>query len=185
MLLIYLSLIDNLEDQEKITQLYEKYKDRMIYIANDILKNTHSAEDAVHEAFMRVMKNLHKISDVDCPQTRNYLFIIVKNVALSMKKNENFEIPMSDDESFMEEESDFNLEDECLSKINFEIIVSEIQKLPNIYKDVVYMECVMEMSISEIAGTLLITREAVKKRLQRGRRILIENLKKEALIYDK
>ena len=186
MLLIYLTLIDNPEDNDKFKVLYEEYKEKMFYVANQKLNNIHSAEDAVHEAFIRIIKNLHKIDDVYCPQTKNYLLIIVKNVALSMiTSNRNNEISMSDNEFVWEEDSGFNLEDECLSQINYEIIVDIIPTLPDIYKDAIYLECVMEMSIAEIAGMLSINKETAKKRLQRGRKLLIEKLEKEAIVYGK
>ena len=186
MLSIYLSLIDDIKNKDKFTQLYETYKEKMFYVANSILKNAPSAEDAVHEAFIRVIKNIDKISDVFCPQTEHYLVIIVRHVALSMvKSNRNHEIPIPDDEVLESEYSALYLEDECLSKINFEIIVNEIQKLPEIYKDAIYLDCVMSMTTTEIAEMLSITKEAVKKRLQRGKKILIKKLKEESIIYDK
>ena len=182
MLFIYLSMINDPADEDKFTLLYEEYKEKMFYAANKILKDNYAAEDAVHEAFLRVMKNLHKISDVYCPQTKNYLVIIVKNVSLSMiEQNKKREIPMSDNEFIWEESDGFNLGDECLSKINYEKIVNIIQNLPDTYRDVIYLECVMDMGIADIAKMLSITNEAAKKRSQRGKSILIENLKKEAI----
>ena len=80
MLLIYLSMLDNQEDKNKFTLLYEKYRKIMFYIANQILNDEYSAEDALHDAFEIVIKNLHNISEIDCPQTKNYLIIIVKQV---------------------------------------------------------------------------------------------------------
>jgi len=179
-------MINNPADENKFTLLYEEYKEKMFYTANKILKDSYSAEDAVQEAFLRVIKNLHKISDVYCPQTKNYLVIIVKNVALSMiEQNKKREIPMSDNEFLWEEANEFNLEDECLSKINFEKIVNEIQNLSDIYREVIYLDCVMDMSIAEITEMLSIPKETVKKRLQRGKNILIEKLKKEVIVYGK
>ena len=52
----------------------------MYKTAYGILKNEFESEDAVHEAFMRVMKKLTKISEINCPQTHAYLIIIVKNI---------------------------------------------------------------------------------------------------------
>lgn len=177
-------MINDPTDQNKFTLLYEAYREKMFYKANQILKDAYLAEDAVHEAFLRVIKNLYKISDVYCPQTMNYLITIVKNVALSMiNSGISHEISIIDDNFFEEEDSGFNLENECLSNINFEKIVNEMQNLPDIYKDVLYLDCVMDMKIVEIAEKLSIPNETAKKRLQRGKILLIEKLKKEAIIY--
>jgi RNA polymerase sigma-70 factor (ECF subfamily) len=186
MLLIYLGMIDDTKEQDKFTLLYMAYRKKMFYKANQILEDAYLAEDAVHEAFLRVTKNLHKISDVHCPQTMNFLVTIVKNVALSMKNsNASRDIIMTEENYFDEKDSGFNLENECLSNINYERIVNEIQKLPDIYKDAVYLDCVMNMQIVEISKKLSISNETAKKRVQRGRILLIEKLKKEAIIYAK
>jgi RNA polymerase sigma-70 factor (ECF subfamily) len=182
MLLTYLSQIDNPEDQNKFTLLYEEYNEKMFYFANTFLKDSYLAEDAVHEAFIVIIKNLHKIKEADCPQTRNYLFIIVKHISLAMinKAKKNGEIPVSDEDYIWEEDSGFNLEDEYISKISYDEIVSEIKNLPETYRDSVYLNCILEMDISEAAEALNINKETAKKRLQRGKKLLTEKLKKEA-----
>ena len=70
-------------------------------------------------------------------------------------------------------------------EFEIELIVGEILKLSNIYKDVLILECVRGFSPKEISQILGITTDTAKKRSQRGRKILIENLKKEELLYDK
>lgn len=42
----------------------------MFHVAMKILKNEFDAEDAVHQAFLSLIENLKKISDVKCPKTR-------------------------------------------------------------------------------------------------------------------
>lgn len=88
MISFYLSLLDTPEEKSKFEQLYLLYRQDMFKLAYGILENKYDTEDAVHEAFMRVMKKLTKISEINCPQTHAYLLIIVKNVALKIIKNE-------------------------------------------------------------------------------------------------
>lgn len=181
-MLPYLSLLNTADERDKFTQLYNEYKLKMFYVANRILNNEYSAEDAVHDAFLRVIKNLHKISDVSCSRTKNYLVIIVRNVALTMLTSNAKQETLTGGDSAWETADKYNLEDECLSKINFEIIVNEIAKLPDMYKDAMYLECVMGMNITEISEMLAITKEAAKKRLQRGRRLLIEKIGEKGVV---
>ena len=47
MLVLYLSLLDDPEDQRKFERLFTKYKQMMYYVAKDVLNNEHDAEDAV------------------------------------------------------------------------------------------------------------------------------------------
>ena len=72
------------ERSEKIEQLYSLYRNVMFYTAERILRDHHLAEDAVQKAFLKVLDNLHKISEIDCNKTRAFLVIIVRNVAITM-----------------------------------------------------------------------------------------------------
>lgn len=84
MLGFYLALLDTAEDKSRFEELYLTYRQDMYKTAFAILRSPQSAEDAVHEAFMIVIGKLNKISEINCPQTRAYLIIIVKNLALKM-----------------------------------------------------------------------------------------------------
>ena len=78
MISFYLSLLDTPEEKSKFEQLYLLYRQDMFKLAYGILDNKYDTEDAVHEAFMRVMKKLTKISGINCPQTHAYLLIYSK-----------------------------------------------------------------------------------------------------------
>jgi RNA polymerase sigma-70 factor (ECF subfamily) len=54
----------------------------MFYVAMKILHNEHNAEDAVHQAFLSILENLDKISNVECPKTQSYIVIIVERKAI-------------------------------------------------------------------------------------------------------
>lgn len=69
-------MIESDEDKSKFEQLYIMYKGLMFHVAMKILKNEFDAEDAVHQAFLSLIENLKKISDVKCPKTRAYIVII-------------------------------------------------------------------------------------------------------------
>ncbi|MEO7071865.1 MAG: RNA polymerase sigma factor [Rhodanobacter sp.] len=56
-------------------------------------------------------------------------------------------------------------------------LAAAIQSLPEKYREAIILRDFEEFSISEIAGQLLLTREAVKSRIHRGRQMLQEYLK--------
>ena len=89
MLSLYLTLIDTEEDKLRFTDLYERYRHLMFYVAQDILKDEHLAEDAVQEAFLRIAKNFHKVGEINCPRTRNFSVIIVRNTAITIAYKRN------------------------------------------------------------------------------------------------
>ena len=87
MLSFYLSLADTPEDKDKIRGIYEKYHDLMMAVAVRFFDDRHDAEDAVHQAFLTVIKNLEKISRVDCPETRRFCVIITRSRCLDMLRS--------------------------------------------------------------------------------------------------
>ena len=84
MLQIYLAAADSAEDRSLIEFLYTEYKQVMYKTAVSILHNNEDAEDAVHEAFLRVIKNISKFRKYSCNENVSYLVIIVRGIALNM-----------------------------------------------------------------------------------------------------
>lgn len=83
-MLFYLQMIESPEDKHKFEIIYEKYRDILFAIANNILHNEYDAEDAVHFGFVKLAENISKIGDPDCPKTRGYIVTIVENRAIDV-----------------------------------------------------------------------------------------------------
>lgn len=168
MISLYLSLLDTPEEKSKFEQLYRLYRQDMFKMAYGILENKYDTEDAVHEAFMRVMKKLTKISEINCPQTHAYLLIIVKNTALKILKKRKKTTDVDTDT--IEIADDFGLEEYVISNMEVERIKHILEQLSDDYYEVLFLELFMEFSISDIAEQLGLTYENTKKRLQRAKK---------------
>lgn len=173
MLSFYLSLIDTKEGRKKFEEMYNKYKNLMLYIAFDILKDNYLAEDAVHMAFMKIISNFNDYNFENDSKTKNFVAILTKNVAISMyrQKKRNVEINF-EDLSF--EKIDFDNISETM-QINF--IKEQIGKLNDIYKDVLTLKYFNDFNNKEIAIALDISEATVRKRLERARKILEDKIK--------
>ena len=84
MLVTYLNLLDDPEEQRKFERVYTEYRQMMFYVANDVLHNEYDAEDAVQQAFMRVMNHLDGVDENDKHKTKSFLSIIAQNVAIDI-----------------------------------------------------------------------------------------------------
>jgi len=174
MLAIYLAVIDVEQDKNKFEILYTTYRKLMFYIANQILKDEYLAEDATHQAFLKIIENIDKIEDVHCHKTKSYIVIIVKNNAINLynKRKRNTTIPL--------EQMEFCISDESFSRLeDLDYLTKTVMKLPVIYKEVLTLKYVQECSNAEIAQTLGISEATVRKRLERARHKLEESLKQE------
>ena len=166
MLGVYLTIIDSEDDKSKFISLYEKYRKLMFYVAHSILKDEQLSEDAVQEAFLRIAKNFHKVGEVSCPHTRNFVVIITKNIAITMY-NKN----LYDFEEFTDNVISA-LSDEAFEKVPEKELTECILQLPEAYRSPLYLYYIYGYSIREISGLLSITVENAKKRIQRARHIL-------------
>ena len=176
-MLIYLQMLDTPEERAKFETLYYAYRRTMLHIAMQILKDHQLAEDAVQEAFLRLVKNFSKVGQINCPRTRMFTVIIVRNISLTMLAKREEENILESPEAMIPIE--YDLEEDVLDRIAYEEVLSAIQKLPVIYRDILYLPCVEEYKLTEMSKLLGIEAETVKKRAQRGRKKLLDQLTKE------
>ena len=64
-MLMYLTIIDSKEGQQKFEFIYNRYKKLMFYIANKILGDTRDSEDTVHDAFLKIIEIIDDTELVD------------------------------------------------------------------------------------------------------------------------
>ena len=180
MLSLYLTLIDDDEDKIRFTKLYEQYRHLMFYIAQEILKDEHLSEDAVQESFLRIAKNFHKVGEILCPETRNFTVIITKNVAINMVNRQHGELDM---DTYTESIS-AELTEDVFESVSNKLLTECILKLPEHYRDPLYLHHLYGYSFNEISNLLSISVETAKKRAQRARHMLKGLLEKEGYHHE-
>ena len=173
-MLIYLSLLDSEEEISKFELIYSTYKKQMYYTANNILKDSHLAEDAVHNAFLRIINNLEKIEDINSHKTKGLIVIVVKNVSIDIYRKNKKE---RDNTIFIDDLDDINGYDE-INKNDIGDLEIAISKLPENYKQVFLLKFSHELTDNEISEILDIKPDNVRKRISRGREKLKNILKK-------
>lgn len=183
-MLAFLLTIDNEDDRDKITKLYQLYSGTMLYIANSILQDIHLAEDAVSEAFIKIMNNLEKIDDINSYRTRGFIVIIVRNVAFDLlRKRKRVQLLPLDDysENMTYTEPAF---DNLTTKEACDILTRCINSLNKNYSDILYLKMELDCSYEEIGNILNISPDNAKIRLHRARKALKILLQKEGNKYD-
>lgn len=181
---MFLLLIENNDDRLKVERLYKQYKYLMFSQANKILNDKYLSEDAVHQSFVRIIKNLHKIDENNCPRTGRFLVIICENIAKNIYNNRLY---LNTRNVYIEEIDDKEMElcsdpiDIVIDKESFHIIEEAIGNLPFIYRDILHLKKAYDCTNQEIVDLLDIPLETVKKRLHRARKKLVQALMKERL----
>ena len=82
MLLFYTLLIEEDDDKAKFENIYLLHKKKMWYAANSVLTDPYLAEDAVHNAFTGIAKNIKRIDDPESSKTLSYVVTAAKNCAI-------------------------------------------------------------------------------------------------------
>ena len=177
--MFFIALEDE-ESQLKIERLYYRYRDIMYKTAYGILKDESLAEDAISESFIRIIRNLHKINESDESSTKNFLIIVCRNVAINMHHSKTY---LNDCDNFADHISDgITPEKIILSKESVSEIADIIYGLDTIYRDVILLRYEDSLTSAEIADLLGISQETAKKRLQRAKAKILNQLKKEGII---
>ena len=75
-------------DRALLQQIYDQYEPRMYRVALQVLKSSALAEDAVHDAFLKLIKHFSEIRKISCKELEPFVVIIVKRTALDLLKQE-------------------------------------------------------------------------------------------------
>ena len=172
MLQFYLSLIESSEDKEKFEKLYEHYKRLLKYVATSMLKDSHLAEDAVNETFIKVIDTMHSIGEIECHKTQFFLVTILKNVCRDMLRKSKRDKAVSIEDI---EDIAYNSVD-LLGNTELQYIFSAIASLPDTYRDIIQLKLYNDLADKDIAKIMCISNAAVRKRIQRGKEILRKKL---------
>lgn len=184
MLLFYLSMVSSEEDKKLIEKIYLEHRDAMTYVALGILKSPQRAEDAVHDSFLKIIEGINskKIVEKSCPQMKALCVITCRNTALNMSRRES-SISFVDNEVAFDTVGDTKLTDDLVvASMEHAVIVEALRNLPLIFHDIMVLSLVEELPTKEIAKITSLPLETVKKRLQRGRKILISELGKAGIL---
>lgn len=71
-------------DPEKIRLLYELYEQPMYRIAFAVLRESGLAEDAVQDAFVKLMSKPRRLGEPDSPETKAYIVRVIKSTSISI-----------------------------------------------------------------------------------------------------
>ena len=163
-----LSVLETEEEKILIDKLYHEYESQMFSTAYSILQHKQEAEDAVENAFLKIIEHLPNLYlDVNI-HTQALLTIMTRNIALNeikkQKRQLDKEIAIDDIETIPAPEFD--------GELSYSKIKELIDKLPPDLKHVVIMRFILGYSAEETAGLLDISASAVYKRISASKDLL-------------
>ncbi len=164
-----------LESVKYIEALYIEIRGKLYNKANYILKDPHLAEDAVQEAFARVLKWPNGLISTPKEKALSFMLCVCGNVVSDMQRKRGGIVLKEDIE--IEAGSGFNPEELVISRESFEQIESAIYQLPEEYFTTFVFRRVFKLSEAETANLCGVKLATVKSRMQRIKAIMEKKLR--------
>lgn len=142
------------------------------------MKNTHDAEDACQEVFLRVWKSIDSFRNESAFTT--YLYTISRNVCLDILRKKS----RSDTEELSDTLCDPSPspEQQTVDREFAKIVDSALHELDTDMKTVLLLRHKAELSYAEISEVLGISEGTVKSRISRARERLLKILKEKNVL---
>lgn len=168
--------IENDDDRQFVTELYQEYKFFMFKTAYNIVEDTHTAEDLVQDCCITIIDNLDKIRGVEPCKQRAYIVSIVKNSSINyvVKRNRRskYSFLSENEQVFDETVSDESVDDRLLQESDIESVRKALLKLSERDRTILRMKYFDQLSDKEIASYLAIKIDSVRYYFTLARRQL-------------
>jgi len=159
-------------EDDALAGLVDRYASSLYRVAYSVLRNPADAEDAVQEAFLRVLR--HRASLGEVHDHRVWLIRIVWNIVLDRKRRAKTR-PETDDVSELARvlpSTGLSAEEVAAAAQYHAHVLACVERLPSKEREVLMLSAFEELSGVEIAEVLGITESSVRSRLFRARNLM-------------
>src|SRR5215469_10318370 len=165
-------------EEATMEALVNQYAAALYRVAYSVLRNAADAEDAVQEAFLRVLRHRDTLDEVR--DQRVWLVRIVWNIVLDRKRRAKTR-PETDDVSELVRvlpATGLSAEERAAAAQHHARVLTMVDTLPAKEREVLVLSAFEELSSVEIAGVLGITESSVRSRLFRARNLMADLLER-------
>ena len=169
-------------DRLAISELVNKYSERIYNLALRILRNHEDEEDILQETFLTVIEKLDQFDGRS--QFFTWVYRIATNASLMKLRKKKVVFQKMDDNDDFQDSIESRVFVDWTQDASFDIYDQEVKKkidgainnLSDIYRSVFVLRDIEGLSIKETSEILSITQENVKIRLRRARQFLRDYL---------
>lgn len=166
-----------MRSDKKLEELYRLYEKPMYHIALAILKDHYQAEDAVSDAFGRLLTKLDRIGVPDSVQTKAYIIKIIRSTAINIyRKNANNADSLDEFEEFAADSGSYAPFAEFENKELADKILSDMDEED---AKIVILRGREGLPYREIADIMSMNEGAVRKRFERAKKSVLLKFGKE------
>jgi RNA polymerase sigma-70 factor (ECF subfamily) len=162
--------------EQALEAIVDQYASTLYRVAFSVLRNSSDAEDAVQEAFLRVLRHRDTLGEIR--DHRVWLIRIVWNIVLDRKRRAKTR-PETDDVTELARvlpANGLSAEDRAAAAQHHAHVLACVERLPAREREVMMLSAFEEFSSVEIASVLGVTESSVRSRLFRARNLMAELL---------
>lgn len=174
----------------QLSALYREYRSLIIAAALRIHWDYTYAQEVLQDTMLKVSSDcvMHRIENMNSKTyIKNYVLKIARSKAI-----DRYNKMMEDNQIISLEQQcvgvggkryiDSSFEEELISKEKVRMIIACVNNLPEIYRQVIRYKVFEQMDTEGIANLYGISKDTVRKRLQRARQLLRCSLEQAALL---
>lgn len=159
--------------KDKLEQLYTNYASDMLQWAKTFFPEKADREDAVSEAFLKIMPHADRVKDTNGFAAKRFCYVILRNVCLNMLRKKKREIPTD----FSHEQAGSILETQRhssgkTSDGNYETLYAALKELPDETVEILWLHYDYGYSAREISKQYNKSEWAIHQILSRSRKRL-------------
>lgn len=182
-------MLKGMSDSEKLSYLFNTFGRGMYYVAKQLLNDSHISEDVVQEVMLRMSREdiLKKLENMDEKAVKYYLYTAARNLATNIYQKRKREAVVTIGSYNEEAVNNIAVEDSAetvIRKMEEEAFFKIVRDVPHKYSDILIVKYKYGFSDKQIAKSYGIKEATVRKRLERGRKMLLEQLKKRHYLDD-
>jgi RNA polymerase sigma-70 factor (ECF subfamily) len=159
-------------ESDALTALVSQYAATLYRVAYSVLRNSADSEDAVQEAFLRVLRHRDTLGEVR--DQRVWLIRIVWNIVLDRKRRAKTR-PETDDVADLARvlpAGGLSAEQRAAAAEHHAHVLACVEQLPAKERQVLMLSAFEELTSVEIASVMGVTESSVRSRLFRARNLM-------------
>lgn len=175
MLLIILETSETESKRIIFEKLYKKYFDVIQRQAEKIVKDIYLSEEIAQDVFIYLLdsEQINQIKHINSHETKTLLMRITEKIILDKQKEQEKEkMLLKTKKNCIKSEFTSNSIEKAIEEVRLSELITMIKELPELYQKVFIKHYLQEKSYQEIADSMNISQETIRKRVERARRKL-------------
>ena len=183
MLSFYLSILETDEEREIFSEFYLAHKGRCLKVALLITRNHAWAEEAVQEAFLKMIRHKEKYFSNSGKRTGTQIVIMVKSAAIDiLRREKRLDHYLLDDIEPIIANNEQDVFRAVASKEAMERLQYHVSQLDEVSQSLFEMKYLLGKADGEIAEMVGLKKNTVAVRIHRLTKTLLDTMRREGYI---